>query len=178
MGLFGSSRRARAQPSDATGQPLNQQCLNALQIAGQDAEGVARMNALMPTLVRAAGAHSTDPRLLAAIGVRESGGRNIAERGGGAGMGIFQLTHQPGVTAAQAYDTDFAANYAARMLQANRRILARRFPNFTPAQLTQATAAAYNRGAGRIRSDPASIDAHTAHNNYGSNVVDLMRCFP
>ena len=89
-------------------------------------------------------------------------------------MGVFQLTHQPGVTPEEAYDTDLAANYAARMLQANRRILARRLPNFTPAQLTQATAAAYNRGPGRIGRDPTAIDAHTAHNNYGSNVVDLM----
>jgi hypothetical protein len=32
-------------------------------------------------------------------------------------MGVFQLTHQPGVTPEEAYDTDFAANYAARMLR-------------------------------------------------------------
>ena len=39
-------------------------------------------------------------------------------------MGTYQLTHQEGVTAAEAYNLPFAANYAAGLLQGD---LANRF---------------------------------------------------
>jgi uncharacterized protein YvpB len=99
-------------------------------------------------------------------------------------MGVFQLTNQPGVTAAQAYDLTFAANYAANMLSNNENILSNEFPAFTPDQLLQATAASYNIGTDPntgISGNPNTIDVGTApggiHGNYGSNVVGLMSCF-
>lgn len=120
--------------------------------------------------------------MLSAIALRESGGRNIPERGSGSGMGVFQLTHRPRVAPAQAYDPPFAANYAAAMLADSRRRLARRHSRFSPQQLLQATAASYNKGLGkkssRITDDPRSIDLKTAGGNYGQNILDLMDCFP
>jgi hypothetical protein len=99
-------------------------------------------------------------------------------------MGVFQLTNQPGVTAAQAYDLTFAANYAANMLSNNENILSNEFPAFTPDQLLQATAASYNIGTDPntgISGNPNTIDVGTApggiRGNYGSNVVGLMSCF-
>jgi hypothetical protein len=155
---------------------LNQKCLDGLHTVRKNADDVARVEALMPTLRTAATTHGIDPSLLAAVALRESGGRNIAEIGGGKGWGVFQLTNRPHVTQAQAYDVPFAANYAANMLAENRHTLSRKAPNFTADQLTQAMAAAYNKGPSRITGDPASIDIGTG--GYGRNVVDLMNCFP
>jgi hypothetical protein len=115
--------------------------------------------------------------LLAAVGVRETDFRNIQENGGGPGMGVFQLTNQPGVTAAQAYNLSFASSYAANMLSSNRSYLSSQFPSLTQQQLLQATAASYNFGAGNISGDPDTIDVGTTGGNYGSSVVSLMQCF-
>jgi hypothetical protein len=56
--------------------------------------------------------------MLAAIGVRESGFRNIAELGGGPGRGVFQIDLEKNkgeVTEEQAFDLEFAANWAAKL---------------------------------------------------------------
>jgi hypothetical protein len=63
------------------------------------------------------------------------------------------------------------------MLHSNMTALSRAFPNFTPPQLLQATAASYNLGIRGISGHPNTIDVGSAHNNYGSNVVQLMSCF-
>lgn len=63
-----------------------------------------------------------DWSLLAAIGVRETGFINTTEAdGAGVGVGIFQITVSPtsGVTAAQAGDIAWAANWAAKLLLSN-----------------------------------------------------------
>ena len=160
---------------------LGQRCLNALQVTHKSPADVARVAALMPILRTAAGPYSIDARMLAAIALRESAGKNIAEVGNGNGMGVFQLTNQP-IRAAQAYDVPFAADFAAKMLAGNQKVLAKRHPNFTSEQLLQATLASYNKyfGHGRslITDDPNTIDAGTPGRNYGRNVLDLMSCFP
>ena len=125
-------------------------------------------------------ANSIDPSLLGAIGIRETGFQDVNERGGThVGVGVFQLTvtSTSGVTAAQANDLSWAANYAAAMLQSNMTVLAKAFPKFTPAQLLQATAASYNFGVSNISGNPNTIDAGSTGHNYGSNVVQLMTCF-
>jgi len=171
-----------SQTSTTTAPPgsLSQRCLNALQVTHKSPGDVARVSSMMPTFRAAAAPFSIDPHLLAAIALRETGGKNIAEIGKGAGMGVFQLTNRPGVTRAQAYDIPFAAGYAAKMLAQSRDTLSRRAPNFTRDQLTQAMAAAYNKGgnkgSSRITSDPDTIDIGTTR-NYGRNVFDLMNCF-
>lgn len=157
--------------------PQNDPCAAALRVAGKNQSAINRANAAWGTISNAATAHGIDPALLAAVGVRETGFQNIAEAGGGGGMGVFQLTNQPGVTSRQAYDLTFSANYAASMLASNMTALAKAFPKFTSPELLQATAASYNFGLGNISGNPATIDVGTTHNNYGSNVVNLMACF-
>lgn len=157
----------------------NQQCLDALATAGQDTGALERAGDRWGEIVAAAGVNGIDPNLLAAIGVRESGFRNGRQIGGGNGAGIFQidLGKNPSVTTSQAFNPAFAANFAASMLAGNMATLAAEFPNLTPAQLLQATAASYNFGPGNISGNPATIDVGSTWGNYGSNVMNLMTCF-
>ena len=153
--------------SDAAAQ---RQWLNAL----------ARAQASAQTMQNATAGTSIDWTLLAAIGVRETGFRNLNEAdGAGVGVGVFQITVSPksGVTAAQAGNLTWAANYAANLLASNMATLAAAHPNLDAAHLFQATAASYNFGTGNISGNPNTIDVGTAGNNYGSNVLDLMDCF-
>jgi hypothetical protein len=174
--------------SGITVQIFSDACKAALATANKKQAAVTRAENAWSVLQTAAEAHDIDPALLAAIGVRETGFENVQEtlQNGeeGHGMGVFQLTNQPGVTAAQAYDLTFAANYAANMLSNNENILSNEFPAFTPDQLLQATAASYNIGTDPntgISGNPNTIDVGTApggiRGNYGSNVVGLMSCF-
>jgi hypothetical protein len=133
------------------------------------------------TLVAATNNTSISWMFLAAIGIRESGFQDMSEKdGAGVGVGVFQITvtsPPSGVTAAQAGNLTWAAGYAANMLNTNMAYLAKKFPQLTPAQLLQATAASYNFGTGNISGNPNTIDVGTAHNNYGQNVVQLTTCF-
>jgi soluble lytic murein transglycosylase-like protein len=116
-----------------------------LNTAGQNGLAVARALSNWGAITSAAAANGIDPALLAAIGVRESGFQNVWQSGG-MGAEVFQidLGAHPNVTAAQAFNIPFAANYAAGILARNSAYLASKFPNFTPSQLLQATAAGYN----------------------------------
>jgi RHS repeat-associated protein len=165
-------------------QPLllsaSSRCAAALRVARQDSSAVARAKASWPVLSAAGVASAIDAALLGAIGVRESGFRNVSEEdGAGVGVGVFQITvsKKTGVTVEQASNLPWAANYAAAMLQSNRAQLSSLFPSFTGSQLLQATAAAYNFGVRNISGNPGTIDVGTTHGNYGSNVVQLMNCF-
>jgi RHS repeat-associated protein len=123
-------------------------------------------------------ASGTGWAMIAAIGIRETGFRNI-DQPDGQGAGVFQidLGQHPEVTAAQAHDLAWAANWAANLLSVNALVLAAKFPDFTQGQLLQATAASYNFGTGNVSGNPATIDVGTTNDNYGSNILDLMRCF-
>jgi len=66
------------------------------------------------------------------------------------------------------------------MLAQNMETLASNFPNFTPNELLQATAASINIGTDKkkgISGNPLKIDNGTAGGNYGSNILNLMDCF-
>jgi hypothetical protein len=115
---------------------------------------------------------------------RETGFQNVNEKdGAGVGVGVFQITVSPtsGVTAAQAGNLTWAANYAGNLLSSNMSYLGNKFPNFTPDQLLQATAASYNMNPYNPKNftgNPNTIDDGTANGNYGSNVVQIMEhCF-
>jgi len=98
------------------------------------ANAIANWNAIQA----AAAANGVSPALVAAIGVRETGFRSIPQRcGGGQGAGRFQidLAQNPSVTAAQAYNIAYAANFTANMLATNMATLAAKYPNLRPAQL-------------------------------------------
>jgi RHS repeat-associated protein len=155
-------------------------CLYALTVARANTAAVTRAYANWPTIRSAASDNGIDPALLAAVGVRETGFRNIAQIGGGNGRGVFQIDvgENPDVTLAQAYNIPFAANFAANMLATNKATLAAAHPNLDSTQLLQATAASYNFGTPNISGNPNTIDVGTQGNNYGSNVLGLMTCFP
>ena len=64
------------------------------------------------------------------------------------------------------------------MLSSNMSYLGRKFPNFTPAQLLQATADSYNFGRKGISGNPDTMDIGTKpHGNYGTLVLEIMNCF-
>ena len=137
-----------------------------------------RANAAMGTLIAATAGTDIDWTMVAAIGIRETGFRNIAERNGGLGRGIFQIDiGQNKVTESQAFDPTFAANWAANRLDTNMATLAAKFPNLDPTQLLQATAASWNLGVGGISGNPSTIDVGSPGNNYGSNILGLIDCF-
>ncbi|MEA3052853.1 MAG: hypothetical protein QOG72_1756 [Sphingomonadales bacterium] len=157
--------------------PKEAKCDAALRAAGQDRSAIARAIAAWGMLEKAAGNLIT-PRLLAAIGVRESGFRNVGEVGGGGGRGVFQITGN-GIADAQAFDIAWSARWAATKLNANFNAIKSRFPSLNNVQLTQATAAAYNIGLDDISGNPTTIDQGTTGNNYGKNVIVIGgTCFP
>jgi hypothetical protein len=167
---------------DALGPECQQALMTAMpktSIGGMVA-ALNRAVAAESTLVAAVADTSISWTMLAAIGVRESAFQNLSENdGAGVGVGIFQLTVSAtsGVTAAQAGNLTFAASYAANMLSSNMAYLGGKFPNLTPSQLLQATAASYNFGTSQISGNPNTIDVGTTGGNYGSNVLGLMNCF-
>ena len=190
MGLFGGSFSTYSyvggnplRKYDSTGlcaQDISKPCLNALAIAGANASALTRASDNMPIISAAALANGIDPALLAAIGIRETGYQNIAQQGGGDGKGVYQIDtgKNPSVTSAQAYDIQYASNYAANMLSSNFDRLLSQHPNLGYMQLWQATADSYNFGTGNISGNPDTIDVGSTHNNYGSNVMDIMLyCF-
>jgi RHS repeat-associated protein len=165
--------------SPPTTASLSPDCKHALAVAGQNALAITR--ALADESILQAAVQGTDIpwTMLAAIGVRETGFQNIAETGGGSGRGVFQIDigKNPSVTQAQAYDVTFAADWAANLLNSDMETLAAKYPNLAPMQLLKATAASYNFGTGNISGNPATIDRGSTHNNYGGNVLGLMKCF-
>ena len=154
------------------------QCSRGLSLARGDRASVNRALAARAVLQAAATRYGIDWKFLAAIGIRETGFRNIDNPNPkDPGWGYFQLTRQPGVSYAQARDLTFSANYAARMLANNMRYLRSRYPRFTQAQLLQATAASYNFGTDDVSGNPNTIDVGTTRNNYGQSIVLMMNCF-
>lgn len=145
-------------------------------MANKNSGSVDLANTAWNTIVAAANAHDIDPALLAAIAIRETGFQNLTN---GVGVGIFQITvgKSTGVTAAQAQNLTWAANYAANMLETNMNYLATQFPNLTQSQLIQAAAASYDFGISNISGNPNTIDLGTTGNNYGANILLLMDCF-
>jgi GH24 family phage-related lysozyme (muramidase) len=93
------------------------------------------------------------------------------------GVGVFQLSvgQNSPYTTQQAQNLTSAATAAAQLLNHDQTVLAAAHPNLTPDQLEQATAASYNIGTGNISGNPATIDAGTARNNHGSNILQLMQ---
>jgi RHS repeat-associated protein len=185
--------------------PLTKEwCAQGLQMAGQTMAAVdtAKNILIWGTLEAAADANNIDPALLAAIGVRETGFNDVWQTcddvkvmcATANGAGNFQIDLSPGTNVDVSVDCAFglecSANVAANLLHNNMNFLSTAHPNFTPSQLTQATAATYNMGLGNpagrnISGNPATIDWGTAPGgranpqlgNYGLNILLLMNCF-
>jgi hypothetical protein len=95
---------------------------------------------------------------------------------------VFQidLSKNPGVTAQQAGDIQWAANWAGSYLANSLQVLDADFPNLSTPAFFEAIADSYNHGlSGEIRDLNRGLapDAHTTGHNYGSNVIQLMDCF-
>jgi hypothetical protein len=126
--------------------------------------------------------------MIAAIGIRETGFRNVAgkpyeDKNGvwhqNNGMGIFQidLGMHPDVTVAQASDLVWSAAWVFNELKDNYSKLVPKSGDFNSDQFLQALAASHNIGPGGISGNPDTIDVGTWNGNYGSNILDLMDCF-
>ena len=135
--------------------------------------------------MKAADAHGQlDWRMLAAIGVRESGfdkakRERLKDGSIGPGRGAFQidLSKNPTVSETAAFNLSWAADWAAQRLDENRTALAAAHPNLISFYPLWATAASWNLGVGGISGNPNTIDNGSAHGNYGSNVLGLIDCF-
>ena len=127
---------------------LSPECQQALRTAMPNTNAIQMVAALNratadeSALTAATANTSISWTILAAIGIRESAFQNI-NQSGGQGVGIFQIDvgQNPSVTAGQAGDPVWAANFAAQMLNSNMAYLSGKFANLTPDQLLQATAA-------------------------------------
>jgi len=151
-------------------------------------DALSRAQSAAGMLQSAVAGTSIDWTMLAAIGLRESAFQDKNENdGAGVGVGVFQITvrnnnQDPanGPTVDQANDFTWAASYAAQLLNSNMNYLSGRFPDFSPEQLMQATAASHNMNPykrGNFTGNPNRIDVGTTGGNYGYNVLQLMNCF-
>jgi hypothetical protein len=169
---------------------LNQDCQSGLTtgLIGSSNETTAqlRLDALeramasADVLKAAAAAQGIDWTLLAAIGIAESGFRDVLERGGGKAVGVFQidLRQNPTVTAEQAHDLAWAANWAATYLAQNQRALSRR--GYAGDELINALLNSYNAGLGgvlRALRSGDTADSASTNGHYGSTAIDLSKCF-
>jgi len=150
-----------------------------------------RALAKLAVLTAAGDAHGVDPALLGAIGLRETGFRNINQPNG-QGVGLFQidLGQNPSVTAGQASNVAFAANWAAAYLSGNAKDLAANYPDLSTMSLAGfsgygdmsviAPADTYNLGLGGVKkflNNTFDPDLGTTGENYGQNVWQLTKCF-
>jgi hypothetical protein len=174
---------------------LSETCAKALVVAGKTPANLTLANGQMDLLKTAANAAGIDWKLLAAIGVRESGFMNKDERKQdgtiGNGRGVFQidLSQNRGVTEAEANDVAFAANWAATTLAGNAKAISGKLPGLSAEMSIWMMVSSYNTGVGgqlfRFNAgyDPdwhtAPVDAKKGiyHNNYGRNVLGLKDCF-
>ena len=131
----------------------------------------------------AANSRKLDWRLIAAIGIRESGFRDISEVGGGPGRGWFQTTPDSQITAEGASTFATAVGYAAALLRTSIDSFAGPIAEYgwNPSAVA---ARGFNTGPFNkytldklLTGDLAELDKGTARNNYVSNTLQLMDCF-
>ena len=153
-------------------------CVRGLREADKDRAAVVRALADWRNIAEAAAPHGVPPGIVAAVGVRESGYRNVRQPNG-MGRGVFQidLRGNPEVPEARAMDVDWAADWAAARIAQNLRYMRREYPHFTEAQAMQAALAAYNFHTDDISGNAETIDVGTPGHNYGRNVRDIATCF-
>ena len=181
---LGATGRGSASPASVGAPPpkFSKDCLDALTADNKGTDSITRALAAESTLKAAVKGTNISWEMLAAIGVRESGFEDLAEKDGAhLGVGVFQQSVGDGfkTTADQAHDLTFSANATAKELNDNFVYLQAKW-SFTPAQLLQATAASYNLGTDPtkgISGNPDTIDAGSSGAPYGANILALMKCF-
>lgn len=158
-------------------------CKDALKKAHADMRGVQRANDNWDTL---SGNNGIEPEELGAIGLRESDFRPNAIQADGHGRGAFQIDccgdvgdrppAHPNVSQAQAFDLDFASDFASGLLASSQRRWSNLGNIAGPASIRE-----YNAGSRYTLSKSLfgvdALDRGTTGNNYVSNTIGLMDCF-
>jgi len=175
---------------------LSEKCARALVVGGATPANLKLANDAKSTLEEAAKANGVDWRMMAAIGVYESGFINTNEKDGrGNAVGIFQFANTSGVPASVASDPTAAIYAAAGMLAQNRTHISSKLPSLSQENLEWAMAASWNKGAqGVVNNITAghTPDYHTSPifqngvivgyrgggtGQYGTDIRNLMDCF-
>ncbi len=158
-------------------------CNQALKAAGTNMAAVGRALDNWSMIEDASLQNGVDPTILAAIGIRESGFRNISQNKGGLGMGIFQIDFGAFPNAILlAYDPVPAANFAAGLLGGYYR--SNVFKGMSPTMALGTAIRSYNAGPGGLTpslaatGSPGNLDIRTTGGNYVSNVAAIATyCF-
>jgi soluble lytic murein transglycosylase-like protein len=161
-------------------------CKAALKTARKNMNGVQRADSSWDALSAAGENDDIPPELLGAIGIRESNFTANAVQQDGHGRGAFQIDccgdignkppAHPGVSQQQAFDVNFAANFAADLLSSSMN----RWSNFGniagPAAIRDYNAGSRYTATKSLLGIPA-LYRGTTQNNYVSNTINLMDCF-
>ena len=176
---------------------LSEECARGLVTAGYGPDAVERASQSESVLQEAAAQYGIDWKMLAAIGIYETGFRNLNEKDGhGNAVGVFQFADTSGVPADTASKLREAAFAAANLLSQNKSTIQSAFPDLSGRMLEWAMVASWNRGAGGVVSNLQNghtPDYHTSpiYSNgvhtgryrgggtgqYGTDVLHLMDCF-
>ena len=181
---FGSQPRKTLAESLEETYGVSELCARGMAASGARMDAIDRANEASNVLKEAAEEADIAWRLLAAIGVRESGFKNIDEIGGGPGRGIFQVTPNKGISEAQARDLSTAARYAAKHLKGSINHFSAVIDEYGRNPWAVA-ARGYNTGTSnrytlnKLIGDDyiGNLDRGTARNNYVTSVLNLMDCF-
>lgn len=142
-----------------------------------------RADSAQPTMQAAAG---NNWPVLAAIGMRETYFRNIDQYGDGLGRGIFQIDigQNPSVSADDARDINFAADWAWNKLSSDMNKYTASPANLNSSDILQEAIHDYNgsptRHGGTMNLNLAGVtglDRFTTGHNYVANVSDVINCF-
>ncbi|CAN5407495.1 hypothetical protein BH20ACI2_BH20ACI2_14230 [soil metagenome] len=177
-------------PAQTQQSTVSPDCLGALKVAKKDINAINRAYAAADLLNRVGKATGMYPKLLAAIGVRETGFQNI-NQSGGLGKGIFQIDVGQNPNAGNIIgNIEAEATFAAQLLvsRMNHHSSATRgYPSGNYNAYLQFAAAIRDYNArhsvtqnvmNRPGATVADLDRGTALNNYVSNVLNLMNhCF-
>ena len=158
-----------------------------MQATNKGFDAVERAEKDAAIIKAAASNNGVDPNVLAAIGVRESGWRNVPELRGGQGAGIFQIDlgeHRD--AAGIAYNPPLAANYAAGLLASNYAYFGNRYGVSGAVGWAYAIRGYNFWNSGRVPPEArvlaglgvyGLLDYRTKGQNYVTNVLGLANCF-
>jgi RHS repeat-associated protein len=161
--------------------PGYEECKAALKAAKKTFQGLQRALDQWPALKAVGFAMGVDPRVLGAIGIKETNFQNITGDFGH-GHGVFQIDDRfhPREAATIAYDVDLAANFAAGLVMRNYLNYSER--GFAPAVSLAAGLRDYNGTGGipttTVLANGWSLDVGTANGNYVSQLLAIAKyCF-
>jgi soluble lytic murein transglycosylase-like protein len=156
------------------GQPKTAAVTKKMKLRVSKIEGsMGRLSRIQGKLQKASEKYSIPVEILAGIADRESGvGSSLDVSGWDQGKnayGIMQVDKRYHDVKGNAPDSQAHINQAAEILRQARNDMDRNFPKDTDEQRWQSAIAAYNTGAGRVKSH-ATRDRSTAGHDYSTDV--------